>query len=132
MKTGPIQPDVREDTAAPTQRVSCHATHFRLNSVSIDEEAVRDRMSLPENETTIKGVESASCTAPEAVGSRADRATTRFGDEPEFLTVGEVAMRLRVNRIWVYNHAALLGAYHLGKYIRFSWPKVLERLEHGL
>jgi hypothetical protein len=132
MKTGPTQPGVREDTASSTQRVSCRATHFRLNAVSIDEEAVRDRMSLTENGSTTKGIESAPYTAPEGVGSRADRATTRFSDEPEFLTVGEVAMRLRVNRNWVYNHAALLGAYHLGKYIRFSWPKVLERLEHGL
>jgi len=48
--------------------------------------------------------------------------------ETEFLTVSEVAARLRVTRNWVYNHADALGAVHLGKYLRFSWPRVLECL----
>ncbi len=47
----------------------------------------------------------------------------------QFLTVQEVAVRLGVSRNWVYNHAETLGAYHLGKYLRFSWFRVLERLE---
>ena len=45
------------------------------------------------------------------------------------LTVGEVAQRLRVKSSWVYNHAEDLGAYRLGKYVRFRWERVLERLE---
>jgi hypothetical protein len=49
----------------------------------------------------------------------------------EILTVFEVAQRLRVASSWVYGHADLLGAYRLGKYLRFSWKRVLERLEAG-
>jgi excisionase family DNA binding protein len=47
----------------------------------------------------------------------------------DFLTVSEVATRLRVKSSWVYGHADELGAYRLGKYLRFSWDRVLERLE---
>src|SRR5216684_6677665 len=50
-------------------------------------------------------------------------------DRAQFLTVQEVASRLGVSRNWVYNHAETLGAYHLGKYLRFSWSRVLECLE---
>lgn len=46
-----------------------------------------------------------------------------------FLTVAEVASRLRVKSSWVYEHAQDLGVYRLGKYLRFSWDKVIERLE---
>jgi hypothetical protein len=61
-------------------------------------------------------------TADEATGGRRR-------DGSEFLTVEEVAVRLCVSRNWVYNHADALGAYHLGKYLRFLWSRVLERLE---
>lgn len=47
---------------------------------------------------------------------------------PEILTVSEIAVRLRVPASWVYSHADLLGAFHLGKYLRFHWERVLERL----
>jgi hypothetical protein len=46
----------------------------------------------------------------------------------EILTVTEVAQRLRVAPSWVYGHADVLGAYRLGKYLRFDWKRVLERL----
>lgn len=46
-----------------------------------------------------------------------------------FLTPEELADRLQVTRSWVCRHAQELGAYHLGKYIRFSWPKVLAAVE---
>ena len=46
----------------------------------------------------------------------------------EILTVTEVAQRLRVAPSWVYGHADFLGAYRLGKYLRFDWKRVLERL----
>ncbi len=49
----------------------------------------------------------------------------------EILTVREVAERLRVAASWVYGHADLLGAYRLGKYLRFDWKRVLERLSTG-
>ena len=44
------------------------------------------------------------------------------------LTVPEVAKRLRVAPSWVYGHADFLGVYRLGKYLRFDWNRVLERL----
>ena len=47
----------------------------------------------------------------------------------DILTVNEVAERLRVKASWVYSHAADLGAYRLGKYLRFSWMRVLDRME---
>ena len=47
----------------------------------------------------------------------------------EILTVSEIAERLRVQPSWIYGHADLLGAYRLGKYLRFSWTRVLERLD---
>jgi len=50
-------------------------------------------------------------------------------DTDEILTVSEIAVRLRVPESWVYGHAALLGAYRLGKYLRFSWKRTLQRLE---
>jgi excisionase family DNA binding protein len=44
------------------------------------------------------------------------------------LTVDELAARLQVKRSWVYTHADELGAYRLGKYLRFSWARVIQRL----
>jgi hypothetical protein len=49
-------------------------------------------------------------------------------DEDEILTVPEIAARLRLAPSWIYRHADLLGAYRLGKYLRFSWGEVTERL----
>ncbi len=45
------------------------------------------------------------------------------------LTVEELAARLGLRRSWVYSHAGDLGAYRLGKYLRFDWQRVIERLE---
>lgn len=50
--------------------------------------------------------------------------------DDEILTVAEVAERPRLAPSWVYAHADDLGAYRLGKYLRFSWQRVLDRLEH--
>jgi hypothetical protein len=50
-------------------------------------------------------------------------------DTDEILTVSEIAERLRVPSSWVYSHTDLLGAYRLGKYLRFSWKRVMARLE---
>lgn len=49
----------------------------------------------------------------------------------ELLTVMDVAVRLRLKPSWVYRHADDLGAFRLGKYLRFSWVRVLECLEEG-
>jgi excisionase family DNA binding protein len=50
----------------------------------------------------------------------------------ELLTVAEVAARLRVKSSWVYQHASDLRALRVGKYLRFRWDWVLERLEQGI
>lgn len=50
-------------------------------------------------------------------------------EQPMLLTVEEVAARLRVKPSWIYGHADALGAIRLGKYLRFLWPRVLERLD---
>jgi hypothetical protein len=44
------------------------------------------------------------------------------------LNVQEVATRLGVKPGWVYRHSRELGAFHLGKYVRFDWPTLLEHL----
>jgi hypothetical protein len=58
------------------------------------------------------------------------------GDESlttsELLTVTEVAAKLRVPRSWVYSHADELGAYRVGKYLRFDWRIVTEKLAAGI
>lgn len=51
--------------------------------------------------------------------------------DQEILTVPELAERLRVRSSWVYSHADTLGAYRLGKYLRFSWTRVLQHLEQA-
>ena len=56
----------------------------------------------------------------------ADDQKTSKSDWP--LTVSEIAERLRVGRKWVYEHADQLGAYRAGKYLRFDWDRVKERL----
>ncbi|PYX85529.1 MAG: hypothetical protein DMG70_03305 [Acidobacteria bacterium] len=49
----------------------------------------------------------------------------------EILTVEQVANRLQLKPSWVYAHADQLGAYRTGKYLRFRWQRVLERLEQS-
>ncbi len=49
----------------------------------------------------------------------------------DLMTVEEIAAKLQVKRSWVYTHADALGAYHLGKYLRFSWERVVEKLERN-
>lgn len=51
-------------------------------------------------------------------------------NQTKLLTVEEVAELLRVKVSWVYRHADALGAYKLGKYLRFSWPVVLEKVKN--
>jgi len=49
----------------------------------------------------------------------------------QVLTVAELAERLRVGHRWVYEHADQLGAYRLGKYLRFDLSRVMERVGKG-
>jgi hypothetical protein len=48
--------------------------------------------------------------------------------ESGLLTVPELANRLRVKASWIYCHVDELGAIRLGKYLRFSWATVMNRL----
>jgi excisionase family DNA binding protein len=50
-------------------------------------------------------------------------------ESAELLTVEEVASLLRVPVTWVYRHADSIGAIRVGKYLRFSWVKVREKLD---
>jgi hypothetical protein len=52
-------------------------------------------------------------------------------DNDEILDVAELAVRLRVKVSWVYTHSDFLGAYRLGKYLRFSWFRVRNRLDQA-
>lgn len=49
----------------------------------------------------------------------------------ELLTVQQIASRLQLKPSWVYAHTQDLGAIHVGKYLRFRWDRVLERLEES-
>lgn len=55
--------------------------------------------------------------------------TTDGNGSRRLLVVKEVADLLRVPVSWVYRYADDLGAYRVGKYLRFSWDRVLEGLE---
>ena len=50
----------------------------------------------------------------------------------ELLTVEEVAAKLRVPRSWVHSHADDLGVIRAGKYLRFDWLIVRDRLAAGV
>ena len=47
------------------------------------------------------------------------------------LTVQTLANVLELKPSWVYDHAEDLGGFKLGKYWRFSLPRVMSRLEDG-
>jgi hypothetical protein len=73
--------------------------------------------------------EIATATSADNANAALTRAATgEKRTDDQLLTVDEVATRLSVSRNWVYNHADVIGGYRLGKYLRFSWPRVLERL----
>jgi hypothetical protein len=52
-------------------------------------------------------------------------------DIEDMLNVGALACRLKVKPSWVYAHANDLGVLRLGKYLRFSWQRVLAQLTNG-
>lgn len=123
MKTRPTQFGVRENTASSKQ----HAPRL----------AVSPSLPLPATVVELLQEEGTAAAASgmahvqvldlpltEPNGST----VVEDRDGKHFLTVEEVAVRLCVSRNWVYNHASEIGAYRLGKYLRFSWPRVLERL----
>lgn len=86
----------------------------------------KDRSSTTTAVTIVDDSPSESHIRAHAATNRAATGEKRTDDQ--LLTVDEVATRLSVSRNWVYNHADAIGGYRLGKYLRFSWPRVLERL----
>jgi excisionase family DNA binding protein len=122
MKTRPTQFGVRENTASSRQ----HAPRLAVSSSSPRSATAVELLQEegPASGSVMGNVEVLDLPLTEANG-----ATVGEGrDGKHFLTVEEVAVRLCVSRNWVYNHASEIGAYRLGKYLRFSWPRVLERL----
>lgn len=74
--------------------------------------------------------ESSKNGRPPFLGGVAQAESASVQDD-EILTVPEVALRLRVRASWIYTHADTLGAYRLGKYLRFSWRRVRNRLDQN-
>ena len=117
-----LQFGMRENTAPSRQ----HASRTGVSSSSVDSEALdlfsneaRSRQSATDS---VEVVQLPLTDTNEATG-RAEQDTTQL------LTVSEVVRRLGVTCGWVYTHTDQLGAYRLGKYLRFSWSRVLERLQ---
>jgi hypothetical protein len=52
--------------------------------------------------------------------------------EERLLTVEDLAVALRVPVSWVYRHADDLGAFRLGKYLRFRLAEVFRKLQPAL
>jgi hypothetical protein len=60
-----------------------------------------------------------------------DKIENGSGGHEGLRTLKELADLLRLRPSWVYQHADELGAYRLGKYLRFEVSRVLERLQNG-
>jgi hypothetical protein len=122
MKTRPTQFGVRENTASSRQ----HASRLAVSSSSPRSATAVELLQEegPASASGMGNVEVLDLPLTEANGA----IVVEDRDGKHFLTVEEVAVRLCVSRNWVYNHASEIGAYRLGKYLRFSWPRVLERL----
>jgi hypothetical protein len=122
MKSRPSQFGVRENTASSRQ----HAPRLAVNASSPQQARA---VELPHEEGTASSVGNSNVEVFDLPLTEANGATVgKEREEGHFLTVEEVAVRLCVSRNWVYTHASELGVYRLGKYLRFSWSTVLERL----
>jgi hypothetical protein len=117
-----LQFDKRENPASDRRYGSRSAGTMEAPSNIIG----KDRSSTTTEVAIVDGFSSESHVPAHAASNRAATGQKRTDDQ--LLTVDEVATRLSVSRNWVYNHADAIGGYRLGKYLRFSWPRVLERL----
>jgi hypothetical protein len=121
MKDAQTQFKMRENTASSRRHASRPAMRATSEAIGeaelVENEAAATEARMPSVEVfDLSLAESAAATGEEKKA------------ENQLLTVDEVATRLSVSRNWVYNHADTIGGYRLGKYLRFSWPRVLERL----
>jgi predicted DNA-binding transcriptional regulator AlpA len=122
MKSRPTQFAARENTASPRQHAS------RLDSGSPSLQRAR-AVELLQEEADASIPRVADVEVLDLPLNNANVTTAgSIQDRRQLLTVEEVAVRLGVSRNWVYGHSSELGVYRLGKYLRFSWPRVLERL----
>ena len=121
MKDAPTQFEMRENTASSRRHASRPATSATSGAIGEAELLVKEAPATASHMPNVK-VFDLSLTAPEAP-TGGEKKT-----ENQLLTVDEIAVRLSVSRNWVYNHADAIGGYRLGKYLRFSWSRVLERL----
>ena len=121
MKDAPAQLDMRENIASSRRHASRSATSAAPEPIG-EAESVENKDSVIDSRMTNLKVFDLPLTESTVATGKEKRA------EEQLLTVDEVATRLSVSRNWVYNHADAIGGYRLGKYLRFSWPRVLERL----
>jgi hypothetical protein len=128
MKPHSTQFGMRENTASSGPHDSRLVIDMGSSSKRTKERDPKTPISAFENGTSTADLPNPYNAALQCAATGEVTLRDQVTSEPEFLTVSEVALRLRVSRNWVYNHAPSLGVYHLGKYLRFSWPKVLERL----
>src|ERR1051326_7270566 len=117
-----LQFDKRENPASDRRHGSRSAIAMKAPSNIIG----NDRSTAATATTIVDESPSESHLQAHAATNRAATGERRTDDQ--LLTVDQVATRLSVSRNWVYNHADAIGGYRLGKYLRFSWPRVLERL----
>lgn len=117
-----LQSDKRENPASDRRYGSRPAVAMEAPSNITGKETASTATAV----TIVDDSLSESHLSPHAATNRA--ATGEKRTEDHLLTVDQVATRLSVSRNWVYNHADAIGGYRLGKYLRFSWPRVLERL----
>ena len=117
-----LQFGMHENTAPSRQ----HASRTAVSSLSADSRAIdslNDEAKSRRSTTDGAEVIQLPLTAANEATGRTEQDTTPL------LTVSQVARRLGVTCGWVYTHADQLGVYRLGKYLRFSWSRVLERLQ---
>lgn len=124
MRPRQTQFGVRGDTASPRQ----HGSRVAVSS-SLAESIRKFQMPRDERETSLSPPRQAGLLDLPLTDALDETTNEKDREGRQFLTVDEVAVRLCVSRNWVYSHASELGVYRLGKYLRFSWSRVLERLE---
>ncbi len=73
---------------------------------------------------------------PQAVEQVAQRVAQLLGDraqrQPDLITAGELARRLRVERPWIYKHRHLLGGQRIGDGPKAPWRFDLETAQQAL
>jgi excisionase family DNA binding protein len=121
MNDAATQLDMRENTASSRRHASRSAMSAAPETV---DEAKSVENEAAATESRMRNLKMFDLSLTEATLATGEERRT----EDKLLTVDEVAARLSVSRNWIYKHADAIGGYRLGKYLRFSWPRVLERL----